>query len=63
VSFHCITCSDEGIEMTVVRAAGDTALCRDPDGGEAEVDVALVDAVAPGDTVLVHARVALARLA
>jgi hydrogenase maturation factor len=59
---HCITCSDEGIEMTVLRAAGETAVCRDPDGGAADVDVALVDAVAPGDVVLVHAGVALARL-
>jgi hydrogenase maturation factor len=59
---HCITCSDEGIEMTVLSIADDTALCRDGEGESAEVDVALVDAVRPGDTVLVHAGVALARL-
>jgi hypothetical protein len=59
---HCITCSDEGIEMIVLSTAGETALCRGPAGDEAPVDVALVDAVRPGDTVLVHAGVALARL-
>jgi hydrogenase maturation factor len=59
---HCITCSDEGVEMTVVRARGESAVCRDPDGEPADVDVALVDAVGPGDVVLVHAGVALARL-
>ena len=59
---HCITCSDEGIEMEVVATAGHVAHCLDPDGAAAEVDVALVDAVAPGDTVLVHAGVAIAKL-
>ncbi len=48
--------------MTVLEIAGEMALCRDPDGERTEVDVALVDTVAPGDGVLVHAGVALARL-
>jgi hypothetical protein len=56
---HCITCSDEGTVMTVLRTSGDSAPCRDGDGDEVEVDTSLVEA-GPGDKVLVHARVALA---
>jgi hydrogenase maturation factor len=61
---HCITCSDEGIEMTVLRATGADGLaaCRDAGGEDAEIDVALVEAVRPGDVVLVHAGVAIALL-
>ena len=55
---HCVTCADEGVPMTVqdVREDG-IAVC---DGGEVMVD--LVAPVKAGDTVLVHAGVALARL-
>jgi hydrogenase maturation factor len=38
------------------------AVCLDPDGSRAEVDIALVDPLVPGDSVLAHAGVALARL-
>ena len=38
------------------------ALCAREDGERATVEVALLDAVAPGDVVLVHAAVALMRL-
>jgi hydrogenase maturation factor len=57
---HCVTCSDEGVPMRIqaLRDNG-TALC---DGGT-EVMVELVAPVEPGDEVLVHAGVALARLA
>lgn len=60
---HCITCSDEGIPMQVERIddARGLALCAADDGSRATVEIALVD-VAPGDTVLVHAGVALAEL-
>jgi hydrogenase maturation factor len=60
----CITCGDEATPMRVVRAGGSAglALCRDDEGTETEVEVALVAPVAPGDTVLVHAAVALGRL-
>jgi hydrogenase maturation factor len=60
---HCITCSDEGIEMRVVRvdAARAMALCEDADGTRSSVEIALVDARA-GDTLLVHAGTALARV-
>jgi hydrogenase expression/formation protein HypC len=58
---HCITCSDEGIELRVLALDGDTAQCVDAQGEPAAVDLALVDA-GPGDTVLAHAGVAIARL-
>jgi hydrogenase maturation factor len=58
---HCITCSDEGVPMRVVEvdAASGLATCVDPEGGRSEIDVALVDPVAAGATVLAHAGVAL----
>jgi hydrogenase maturation factor len=61
---HCITCSDEGIPMRVLALDIGTglAVCVDPDGARAEVDIALVEPLVPGDSVLAHAGVALARL-
>ena len=61
---HCITCSDEGVEMRVVAVDDERglALCADPDGARSSVEVALVGPVAPGDALLVHAGTALARL-
>jgi hydrogenase maturation factor len=63
---HCITCGDQGIPLVVVALEGDElARCRDaaaPAGPDTIVDVQLVGAVAPGDSVLVHAGVALAHL-
>ena len=61
---HCITCSDEGVPMRVVaeRDAG-LALCADEAGVKLDVMTDLVGAVFPGDGLLVHAGVALARLA
>ena len=57
---HCITCSDEGVPMRVVESAGEgLAICDD--GVEVMTD--LVGAVEPGDELLVHAGVALMRLA
>ncbi len=44
-------------------AAGGIALCEDGEGGRSEVMTDLVGDVAPGDGVLVHAGVALVRLA
>jgi hydrogenase assembly chaperone HypC/HupF len=59
---HCITCGDEGIPMTVASADGDVAACDDADGARHEVIVDLVAPVKPGDALLVHAGVAIARL-
>jgi hydrogenase expression/formation protein HypC len=60
---HCVTCSDEGIPMRVVASGADgLALCADEDGDRREVLIDLVGEVDPGDGLLVHAGVALARL-
>ena len=59
---HCITCGDVGVEMRVVRLDDDLAVCEDAAGEVRTVEVALVDAVSEGDTLLVHADVALVRL-
>jgi hydrogenase assembly chaperone HypC/HupF len=59
--FHCITCGDDGVPMRVVRidAARGLALCEDAGGARASVETALVEPVAVGDTLLVHAGTAL----
>ena len=61
---HCITCGDDGVLMQVVRIddARGLALCAHEDGSRETVETALVEAVAPGDILLVHAGTALARL-
>jgi hydrogenase assembly chaperone HypC/HupF len=61
---HCITCGDDGVPMRVLRVdeARGLALCADPGGARSSVETALVDPVAPGDRLLVHAGTALARL-
>jgi hydrogenase maturation factor len=61
---HCITCSDEGVEMRVlaVDEARGLALCAAADGTRASVEVALVGPVGAGDALLVHAGTALTRM-
>jgi hydrogenase assembly chaperone HypC/HupF len=56
----CITCGDEGIPMQVVALQDGAAACVDEQGERHEVAVDLIDPVAPGDRVLVHAGVAIA---
>ena len=58
----CITCGDVGIPMRVVEVADDYAECVDGDGARQAVLVDLVAPVTPGDSVLVHAGVAIAPL-
>jgi hypothetical protein len=60
---HCITCSDEGIAMRVIELADATAVCADEAHDLHEVAIDLVAPVAAGDQVLVHAGVAIRRLA
>jgi hydrogenase maturation factor len=50
--------------MTVVRVdeARGLALCEDAGGARATVEIALIEAVEPRDTLLVHAGTALTRL-
>ena len=58
----CLTCGDVAVEMKVVRIDGDLAVCEDAEGDVRSVEVALLDAVDEGDTLLVHADVALVRV-
>jgi hydrogenase maturation factor len=57
---HCITCSDEGTEMTVVGLTQCGVQCRDANGIDQRVEVDLVEPVTTGDVLLVHAGVAIA---
>jgi hydrogenase maturation factor len=61
---HCITCSDAGEPESVlaIDEARGLALCQSQDGARESVEIALVAPLAVGDTVLVHAGTALARL-
>lgn len=59
----CITCSDEGVPMTVVRVLDEgLALCEEEGGARRDVLTGLVADPAPGDRLLVHAGTALLRL-
>jgi len=63
-SQHCITCGDDGAPMTVVavdRERG-VALCSNDEGARSTVETALVEPVAPGDRLLVHAGTAIVLL-
>jgi hydrogenase expression/formation protein HypC len=62
VTDGCITCGDVAVPLTVVEVSGVDARCRDDLGREESVATELVGAVAPGDRLLVHARVAIQRL-
>jgi hydrogenase expression/formation protein HypC len=56
----CITCSDTAVQVTVLRLLPDgMALVGTGAGPDEEVSVALVEA-REGDTILVHAREAIA---
>ena len=58
----CITCSDTAVPVTVVRLLADQMAVVDTGAGQETVSVALVTA-GVGDTILVHAREAIAVLA
>ena len=58
----CITCGDVATEMRVVRLDGDLAVCEAADGDVRAVEVALLEEIAEGDRLLVHADVALVRV-
>jgi hydrogenase expression/formation protein HypC len=55
----CITCSDAAVQVVVIRLLEDGLALVDTGQGAEEVSVALVSA-AVGDTVLVHAKEAIA---
>jgi hydrogenase maturation factor len=60
----CITCGDEGVPMRILRidAERELALCASEAEARSTVEIALVQPVAEGDTVLVHAGTAIARV-
>jgi hydrogenase maturation factor len=60
----CITCGDEGVPMRVCRVDADRelALCEDAEGRRSTVEIALVEPVAAGDRLLVHAGTAIGTL-
>lgn len=55
----CITCSDSAVAVTVLRLLADDLAIVDTGAGPEEVSIALVTARV-GDTILVHAREAIA---
>jgi hydrogenase expression/formation protein HypC len=57
----CVTCSDTAVEVVVRRLLPDAMAVVDTGAGEEQVSVALVAASA-GDTILVHAGEAIARV-
>jgi hydrogenase expression/formation protein HypC len=58
----CITCSDMAVEVRIVRLLEDQMAVVEGGAGEETVSVALVSA-GVGDTILVHAREAIAVVA
>ena len=59
----CITCFDEGVLVRVVGRGNDgLTRCADAGGRLTEVGADLIDDVAEGDVLLVHAGVALVRV-
>lgn len=63
VTDGCITCGDVAVALTVLEVDGADAQCRDEQGREELVATELVGEIRPGDRVLVHAGVAIERLA
>jgi hydrogenase maturation factor len=65
-SFHCITCSDEALPAVVLSVddeAGTASVrLQSATASTTEVDITLVDMVAPGDMLLCHGGVALSRV-
>lgn len=60
---HCVTCSDEALEARVLSVDHDAKLALVVLGDTtAEIDITLVDEVAPGVVLLIHGGVALAKL-
>ena len=59
----CLTCSDEALPARVLSVGEEAGLALvEIDGMLTEVDVSLLDAVAPGDWLLTHGGVALSRM-
>ncbi len=59
----CLTCGDVAVRMRVLAVEGGEclAVCLDEQQRRVTVDTGIVGAVAPGETLLVHAGTALIR--
>jgi hydrogenase maturation factor len=59
----CITCSDEALEARVLRIDQEAGLALVTiKGTSEEIDITLLEGVAPGDVLLVHGGVAISPL-
>jgi hydrogenase expression/formation protein HypC len=58
---HCVTCGDDAVEVVVLGLLADATALVGLDAATLEVDISLVEAVQPGDRLLVHGGVALSR--
>ncbi len=57
---YCITCSDEAVQVRVMSVNEENGLALVAlDEVEEEIDVTLIDHIAPGDVLLVHGGVAI----
>ncbi len=60
---HCITCSDEALQVRVLYVDEENGLAQVTlNGISEEIDITLVESIAPGDVLLVHGGVAIARV-
>jgi hydrogenase maturation factor len=60
---HCITCSDEALEVRVLYVDYENGLAQVTlNGAEENIDISLVENIAPGDVLLVHGGVAITRV-
>ncbi len=60
---HCITCADEALQVRVLFVDDENGLAQVAlNGEEEEIDISLVESIAPGDVLLVHGGVAIARV-
>jgi hydrogenase expression/formation protein HypC len=58
----CLTCGDVAVPVRVLAVAEHEAVCEDRLGQRATVAVDFIPGVAAGDVLLVHLRVAIARV-
>jgi hypothetical protein len=60
---HCVTCADEAQQVRVLSVDDAAGLAlAEVHGITGEVDISLVDNLAPGDIILIHGGVAIAKL-
>lgn len=60
---HCITCSDEALQVRVLSVDEENGLAQvSLNGIEEEIDITLIESLTPGDVLLVHGGVAIARV-